>query len=68
MDEKNDIKDEDEIMTTQEVAVMLRFHEITILKFAANGTIPACRIGKRKWRYRRKDIEAFLQGEGGEDE
>lgn len=51
-----------EIMTTKEVADYLRLHEITICKYAAEGTIPAIRIGK-VWRFDKEIIDKWI-GEG----
>ena len=47
------------IMTTKEVADYLRLHEITICKYAAEGTIPAIRIG-RVWRFDKKIIDKWI--------
>ena len=48
-----------EIMTTKEVAKYLRLHQITISKFAAEGTIPAIRIG-RVWRFDKEIIDKWI--------
>ena len=50
-----------EIMTTKEVAKYLKLHEITICKFAANGAIPAKRIG-RVWRFDKEVIDKWISG------
>ena len=47
------------IMTTKEVADYLRLHEITICKYAAEGTIPAIRIG-RVWRFDKEIIDKWI--------
>ena len=39
-----------EIMTTKEISKYLRVHQITICKYAAQGVIPAIRVG-RVWRF-----------------
>ena len=44
------------IMTTKEVAKYLTLHEITICKYAAQGNIPAIRIG-RVWRFDKKAVD-----------
>ncbi len=49
------------LMTTQEVADWLRFHPATITRMAGEGELPAIRTGG-VWRFRRADIEAYLQG------
>jgi len=48
-----------EIMTTKELAEYLRLHQITICKFAAEGTIPAVRIG-RVWRFDKEAIDKWI--------
>ena len=52
-----------EIMTTKEIAKYLRLHEITICKYAAEGKIPAIRIG-RVWRFDKKAVDNWIS-EGG---
>ena len=51
-----------EIMTTKEVAKYLRLHEITICKYAAEGKIPAIRIG-RVWRFDKEALDRWINGE-----
>ena len=48
-----------EIMTTKELAKYLRLHQITICKFAAEGKIPAVRVGK-VWRFDREAIDKWI--------
>ena len=50
-----------EIMTTKEVAEYLKLHEITICKYAAEGAIPAKRIG-RVWRFDKEIIDRWIAG------
>lgn len=49
-----------EIMTTKEVARYLRLHEITICKHAADGKIPAIRIGS-VWRFDKDIIDKWIR-------
>jgi excisionase family DNA binding protein len=51
-----------EIMTTKELAKYLKLHEITICKYAAEGKIPAIRIG-RVWRFDKEAIDKWISGE-----
>jgi excisionase family DNA binding protein len=51
-----------QIMTTKEIAKYLKLHEITICKYAAQGRIPAIRIG-RVWRFDKDAIDRWI-GEG----
>ena len=48
-----------EILTTQELAKYLRLHEITICKHAAEGKIPAVRVGK-VWRFDKEAINKWI--------
>ena len=48
-----------EIMTTKELAEYLRLHQITICKFAAEGKIPAIRVG-RVWRFDKEAIDKWI--------
>ena len=49
------------IMTTKEIAKYLKLHEITICKYAAEGKIPAIRIG-RVWRFDKDAIDRWIGG------
>jgi excisionase family DNA binding protein len=58
-------------MTTRELAGYLKLHEITICKYAANGEIPAIRIG-RVWRFDKEAIDEWIirgqsQTQGGKE-
>jgi excisionase family DNA binding protein len=48
-----------EIMTTRETAQYWKLHEITVCKYAAQGKIPAIRIG-RVWRFEREAIDKWI--------
>lgn len=52
-----------EIMTTKEVARYLKLHELTICKYAAQGKIPAIRIG-RVWRFDKEAIDRWISAPG----
>ena len=52
-----------EIMTTKEVAKYLRLHEITVCKHAAEGKMPAVRVG-RVWRFDKEAIDKWISGGG----
>ena len=51
-----------QIMTTRELAKYLKLHQITICTYAAEGKIPAIRIG-RVWRFDKDAIDKWI-GEG----
>jgi excisionase family DNA binding protein len=48
-----------EIMTTKEIAEYLRLHQITVCKYAAEGEIPAIRVG-RVWRFDKDAIDKWI--------
>ncbi|MCF8142348.1 MAG: helix-turn-helix domain-containing protein [Deltaproteobacteria bacterium] len=48
-----------QIMTTKEMSAYLKLHEITICKYAAEGVIPAIRIG-RVWRFDKDEIDRWI--------
>ena len=50
-----------QMMTTKELAKYLKLHEITICKYAAEGKIPAIRIG-RVWRFDKEAIDKWIGG------
>ena len=49
-------------MTAKEVARYLKLNEITVYKYAANGTIPATRVG-RVWRFNKEVIDRWIARE-----
>ncbi|GIX08283.1 MAG: hypothetical protein KatS3mg115_2686 [Candidatus Poribacteria bacterium] len=61
---------EDRLMTAREVASYLRLNERTVLKLAAQGPLPAVRVGNQ-WRFRKATIDAWLDdqmlGSGGRE-
>jgi excisionase family DNA binding protein len=48
-----------DIMTTKELARYLKLHGITVCKYAAQGKIPAIRIG-RVWRFDKDAIDRWI--------
>jgi excisionase family DNA binding protein len=48
-----------QIMTTKELAVYLRLHQITICKLSKEGKIPSIRIG-RVWRFDKELIDDWI--------
>jgi excisionase family DNA binding protein len=51
---------DEEILTTQEVADLLKLHPKTVNKLAKSGRVPAYRIG-RQWRFRKSEVIKLLQ-------
>jgi PTS system nitrogen regulatory IIA component len=47
------------LMTTKELADYLRVNERTVLKLAAQGELPAARLGNQ-WRFRRAVVDTWL--------
>ncbi len=48
------------LMDTAEVARYLKMHPKTITNMAERGELKAYKVG-RHWRYRKSDIDAFLE-------
>jgi excisionase family DNA binding protein len=53
----------EEILTTQEVADLLKLHPKTVNKLARCGRLPAYRIG-RQWRFRKSEILKLVEKGG----
>ena len=51
---------DDEILTVEEVAAFLKAGKRTVYRLAANGTIPAFKLGGT-WRFRRTDLNAWIE-------
>ncbi len=51
---------DDEIMTLQELATYIKIAEKTLYGYAQKGIIPGIKIGSA-WRFRKTDIDAWLE-------
>lgn len=51
---------ENQLLTTKEVAKFLRVSETTIYRLVKRGELPAIKRGKGYTRFRKSQIEAFL--------
>lgn len=51
-------------LTTDEVLAYLKVNLRTVYRLIDAGQLPALRVG-RQWRFRRKDIDAWLEGQAG---
>jgi excisionase family DNA binding protein len=52
---------QEQLLDIKEVAAYLRVKESTVYTWAQEGSIPAFRLG-RLWRFRRADLDAWLEG------
>lgn len=50
---------DDEVLTPDEVAELLKLSKKTVLRHARLGELPAAKVG-RVWRFRRSELLAFL--------
>ena len=50
----------DEYLTTEEIAVLLKVHVITVRRWIVGGKLPATFLGK-EYRIVKRDFEAFLK-------
>lgn len=55
----------DEILTIDEVATYLKAGKRTVYRLAANGTLPAFKLGGT-WRFRRGDLDKWIASRIGE--
>ena len=59
---KYEENEQDKYLTLTEVSKLLNIHPNTLRNWDANGTLKPLRMGEKKIRrYRRSDVEAFLQ-------
>ena len=45
----------DEVLTADEAAGLLKLSKKTVLRLVRQGTIPGCKVG-RVWRFRRSEL------------
>src|SRR3989475_9126543 len=50
---------DDRLMTVKELAAYLNLNERTVLKLAAEGPLPAVKVGNQ-WRFRKAKIDAWI--------
>lgn len=50
------------LWTPQQAGDYLQVHEKTVIRFARQGVIPALRLGKKLWRFRKIDLERWAAG------
>lgn len=55
---------EEAFLTTEEVLEYLQVNLRTVYRLIKAGKIPAVRVG-RQWRFRKRDIDAWLEGQRG---
>ncbi|MCW2109457.1 helix-turn-helix domain-containing protein [Bradyrhizobium elkanii] len=61
------IEQPDEILTIEEVAAYLKAGRRTVYRLAANGQIPAFKLGG-VWRFRRAELERWIAARIGTQE
>ncbi len=49
------------LITIRDVAAYLKLSEATVYRMAQRGDIPAFRLGTRAWRFRKEDLDKWLQ-------
>jgi excisionase family DNA binding protein len=50
----------DDLLTTKEVADLLRVNPVTVTRWLHEGTLTGVKVGPRTFRFRRADVEAKL--------
>ena len=61
MGKKEDILQNDDILTKDEVAKMLHISTQTLKMKRSEGKLAAIKLGPKKYVYRRSDVDAFLR-------
>jgi excisionase family DNA binding protein len=56
-------KMDSEYLTPEEIAIKLKVHEDTIRRWLRTGELKGIKIGKRQWRIRKADLDAYLSGQ-----
>jgi excisionase family DNA binding protein len=54
------VPDPDELLTVAEVAGLLRLNQQTIRNWMSAGTLPHVRLGQRRVRIYRRDLDALM--------
>jgi excisionase family DNA binding protein len=54
---------DNEYFTPEEIATKLRVHEDTVRRWLRTGELQGIKIGKRQWRVKREELEAYLSGQ-----
>ena len=54
-----------EYLTLADVAEMLRVSKPTVKRAVAKQGLPALRLGDRVWRFKRVDVEAWIDARKG---
>ncbi|EKO3548523.1 helix-turn-helix domain-containing protein [Vibrio fluvialis] len=57
----------DQILTLKEVAVYLKLAEKTAYRLASEGKLPGFKVGG-SWRFKREDLEAWIEEQKGKDQ
>ena len=52
---------DDELLTVDEVAAILKIHPRTVRALVQNGELKRVKIGKREYRIRRSELDRFLK-------
>lgn len=50
-----------DLLTPKEAADLLRLNIETVRRLLRTGQLPGCKVGRRQWRTRRADLDAYLQ-------
>ena len=57
------MREDAEVLTTEEAADLLRVSTKTVLTFARDGVLPGTKVG-RAWRFLRVDLVEYVHGGG----
>lgn len=60
MDNANSSSDNDALWKVEQVAQYLQLTPETVRKMARTGELPAMKIGRRNWRFKKSLIDAYV--------
>ncbi|WP_325893707.1 helix-turn-helix transcriptional regulator [Grimontia sp. NTOU-MAR1] len=55
----------DQILTLKEVVAYLKLAEKTAYRLASEGKLPGFKVGGGSWRFKREDLEAWIEKQKG---
>ena len=51
----------DEVLTVKDVADLLKLNQQTVRNWIDQGSLPAVRVGRRRVRFKRSDLDQFIE-------
>lgn len=67
-EQEGDSAQKEQLLTTSEIAKILRVHQRTVQRWIASNRLKATKIGPKIWRVRKQDLDNFLAGQHTDQE